>query len=183
MKHTLSNSLLVLVVFSIVGSLMVAGSLAQVQPTLAEDPTEASPGDLESVVSGTPPEAVELVPAEPADDSVIIGQPELLPEDGTACVPACIGKVDMRPSARRFIWCHPGKIETTLIATNPADCCSDTCYSVPVCIPACCEGEPLVCPRRGFLGRGVVEFCWPCGWQVHVVFRHRGDVLVRYNAD
>ena len=57
--------------------------------------------------------------------------------------------------------------------------CSDCTVDVPVCLPACCEGEPEVCFGTGIFCRNVVEYQWCCGYSVRVVFRHRGDLLVK----
>ena len=82
-------------------------------------------------------------------------------------------------SARRMLRCHE-QIEMVLVTCNPADGCL---YEIPLCVPACCVGEPHVSQRRGILGRGVVEYCWECGFTATVKFRHRlGDVKVKYDA-
>jgi hypothetical protein len=68
-----------------------------------------------------------------------------------------------------------------MIAQNPADGCY---YEIQMCIPACCVGEPKVSGGRGLLGRGVVEFCWECGFRAEVKFRRiLGDVKVEYEGD
>ena len=86
----------------------------------------------------------------------------------------------VRPGARRFL-AHQHQQEIVLAVDNPQD--GNRClYAVPVCVPACCQAPPTVCPRRGLLGRGVVTHTWPCGFEVEVVFRLRGDVLVRSSA-
>jgi hypothetical protein len=67
-----------------------------------------------------------------------------------------------------------------MVTKNPADCCL---YEIPLCVPACCEGEPTVTSGCGLLGRGVVEYCWPCGFSATVKFRHvLGDVKVDYDG-
>jgi hypothetical protein len=35
----------------------------------------------------------------------------------------------------------------------------------------------------GLGGRGVVEYCWPCGFEVKVRFRNIGDIRVDYEGD
>jgi hypothetical protein len=50
---------------------------------------------------------------------------------------------------------------------------------VPICLPACCTGEPSVCAGTGFLCRDVVDYEWCCGFRVKVVFRRCGDLLVK----
>ena len=74
-----------------------------------------------------------------------------------------------------------GEINLVMLTTDPADGCT---YEIPMCIPACCEGDPSVSGGRGILGRGVVEYCWPCGFRAIVKFRHiLGDVKVEYEGD
>lgn len=74
-----------------------------------------------------------------------------------------------------------GEVNVTMIARNPADGCL---YEIPMCIPACCVGEPKVDAGRGLFGRGVVEFCWECGFTAKVKFRQvRGDVKVEYEGE
>jgi hypothetical protein len=74
-----------------------------------------------------------------------------------------------------------GEVRLVMLTKDPADGCS---YEIPMCIPACCEGEPRVSGGRGILGRGVVEFCWSCGFRAKVKFRHvLGDVKVKYEGD
>jgi len=59
-------------------------------------------------------------------------------------------------------------------------CCKPRYVNVPVCLPACCEGEPKVASRRGLLVDGVVRFRYCCGFQVKVVFEKCGDLTVHY---
>jgi hypothetical protein len=74
-----------------------------------------------------------------------------------------------------------GQVQLVMVTQDPADGC---CYEIPLCIPACCTGEPKVSAGRGLLGRGVVEYCWQCGFRAKVKFRHvRGDVRVDYEGD
>lgn len=70
--------------------------------------------------------------------------------------------------------CSPPK-EIVLKVKNPCTGCET---DVPVCMPACCEGEPKVCEGTGFLGRDVVEYEWCCGFSVRVAFKHGGDLVV-----
>jgi len=82
----------------------------------------------------------------------------------------------------RKMYRKSGEVQVMMIACNPADGCY---YQIPMCIPGCCAGEePKVTGGRGLLGRGVVEFCWECGFIATVKFRHiRGDVRVDYEGD
>ena len=70
--------------------------------------------------------------------------------------------------------CKP-PTELVLKVKNPCTGCET---DVPVCLPACCEGEPKVCGGSGFLGRDVVVYEWCCGYSVRVAFKHCGDLLV-----
>ena len=63
--------------------------------------------------------------------------------------------------------CHE-QVELVMVAKNPIDCCL---YEIPLCVPACCEGQPAVREGRGLFGRGIVEYCWPCGFTAKVKFR------------
>lgn len=69
------------------------------------------------------------------------------------------------------------RMEMVLQVKQPCTCCL---VDVPVCIPACCTGNPTVCCYKGFLRRDVVEYSWPCGFCLKVVFDRCGDVTVHY---
>jgi hypothetical protein len=74
-----------------------------------------------------------------------------------------------------------GQVQLVMVTQDPSDGCL---YEIPMCIPACCTGEPKVSSGRGLFGRGVVEYCWPCGFRAEVKFRHLlGDVKVEYEGD
>jgi hypothetical protein len=66
-------------------------------------------------------------------------------------------------------------VKTVLKVKDPCTCCE---IEVPVCLPACCKGEPTVCCGAGFLGRDVVTYEWCCGFSVRVAFKHSGDLIV-----
>jgi hypothetical protein len=70
--------------------------------------------------------------------------------------------------------CAPS-VETVLTVNDPCTCCP---VQIPVCLPACCSGEPTVCCGRGLLGRTVVSYDWCCGFSVTVRFLHSGDIVV-----
>jgi hypothetical protein len=87
---------------------------------------------------------------------------------------------DTDHDARRM-YRKSGEVHVVMITCNPADGCN---YEIPLCIPGCCVGEPRVESGRGLLGRGVVEYCWECGFRAEVKFRHiLGDVKVEYEGD
>jgi hypothetical protein len=74
-----------------------------------------------------------------------------------------------------------GQVQLVMVTQDPSDGCL---YEIPMCIPACCTGEPKISSGRGLFGRGVVEYCWPCGFRAEVKFRHLlGDVKVEYEGD
>jgi hypothetical protein len=70
--------------------------------------------------------------------------------------------------------CQPPK-PIVLTVKDPCTCCE---VKVPVCLPACCEGEPTVCAGKGFLCRDIVEYEWCCGFYVRVAFKKCGDLVV-----
>jgi hypothetical protein len=117
--------------------------------------------------------AEEVIPAP-------VEAPMVLPASMRS-VPVHAIKYNIRPSARRVFACH-GKIDTVLAVDNPADR-SGCLYEVPVSLPGCCRGEPVARTRRGLFGRAVVEYSWPCGFEIEIIFRHRGDLAVKFNAD
>ncbi len=70
--------------------------------------------------------------------------------------------------------CEPG-VDTALTVKNPCTGCET---EITFCKPACCTGEPTVCPGTGLFGRDVIEYEWCCGYRVRVAFKHCGDLLV-----
>ena len=101
------------------------------------------------------------------------------PSEAPIVRPVADIKYDTDRGARKLLAASLSTIDTLMIAHNPADGCL---YEIPLCLPGCCVEEPQVEHRRGLLGRGVVEYCWPCGLEVKVIFRLRGDVKVEYDA-
>lgn len=87
-------------------------------------------------------------------------------------------KYDTHHDVRRMY--RSGQVELVMVTQDPADGC---CYEIPLCIPACCTGDPTIKSGHGLLGRGVVEYCWSCGFRAKVKFRHvLGDVKVDYEG-
>jgi hypothetical protein len=124
----------------------------------------ASEGQLTSAAETLPPPQ-----GAPSDDRVALDirptPPIVYDTDGDA----------------RDMYRATGEIELVMVTQNPADGCY---YEIPMCIPGCCEGEPRVSSGRGIFGRGVVEYCWSCGFKAEVRFRHiLGDVKVDYEGD
>ncbi len=150
-------------------SLSVAPRLisAQNEPTHVEAPSPPDQGAPESrLVSPSDHD----VPGETIDPAV------------ATCIPVSVCEHKLHRSARRFLACHSGTTHAVLEVINPADC-RCCCYEVEVCLPACCTGVPHWSSRVGLFRRGIVEYCWPCGWRAKVVFRARGDVVVHYDAN
>ena len=88
-------------------------------------------------------------------------------------------KYDTDHDARKMY--RSGQVQLVMVTQDPSDGC---CYEIPLCIPACCTGEPKISGGKGLLGRGVVEYCWACGFRAKVKFRHvLGDVKVEYEGD
>ena len=108
------------------------------------------------------------------------GQPLAAPTAPPANVhPAPPIKYETDHDARKMY--RSGQVQLVVVTQDPSDGC---CYEIPLCIPACCTGEPKVSGGKGLLGRGIVEYCWPCGFKAKVKFRHvLGDVKVNYDGD
>ena len=88
-------------------------------------------------------------------------------------------KYDTDHDARKMY--RSGQIQLVVAVQNPADSCL---YEIPLCIPACCVGEPRIAGGKGLLGRGVVEYCWACGFKAKIKFRDLlHDVKVDYEGD
>ncbi len=77
--------------------------------------------------------------------------------------------------------CKP-PIETVLSVKDPGACnpCTVAPVDIPVCLPACCTGEPTVSCRVGLCGRGVVRYDYCCGLSIKIIFRNCGDIAVTY---
>lgn len=96
------------------------------------------------------------------------------------CCPIAVLREVKALSARRAYRCYGAPVHQTLCVDNPADCCPKL-FSVPVCVPACCVGEPVCCGKRtGLLGRGYVTYRWSCGFEATIVFRVKGGVILQY---
>jgi hypothetical protein len=88
-------------------------------------------------------------------------------------------KYDTDHDARKMY--RSGQVQLVVVTQDPSDGC---CYEIPLCIPACCTDEPKISGGKKLLGRGVVEYCWACGFKAKVKFRHvLGDVKVDYEGD
>jgi hypothetical protein len=91
-----------------------------------------------------------------------------------------VGRIDydVTRRARRLFGDSP-MVDVTMVTQNPADGCF---YEIPMCLPACCTGEPTMHSYCGLFGRGVVVYCYECGLEIEVKFRLRGDVEVEYGT-
>ena len=72
----------------------------------------------------------------------------------------------------------PPMVKATICVVDPCTCCKT---EVCVCIPCCCKDEEpcLACCERGFLGRKILTYKYPCGHCVTVVIKRNGVVKVR----
>jgi len=69
----------------------------------------------------------------------------------------------------------PPPVKIILEVCHPCTGCK---YEVPVCIPACCIGEPCVHFEKTLIGYGKTVFEWKCGHTVIVRFPHSGGYRV-----
>jgi hypothetical protein len=74
--------------------------------------------------------------------------------------------------------CKP-PIKAVLATKNPCTCCP---VDVPVCLPGCCCGEPVVDCRKTIVGEGLVTYSWCCGVSVSIRYKKCGEVLVTYRG-
>jgi hypothetical protein len=147
--------------------LLGIAAVAQEESSVVVEP-QVAPAEAPALPAPEQPAVVETMPAPVAADEAAA---EVHP------APPIVSHVSLR--ARRLYRCEK-MVEVKVVAKNPADCCL---YEIPLCIPACCTGEPKVTEGCGLLGRGVVEFCWPCGFSATVKFRPvLCDVKIRYDG-
>ncbi len=115
------------------------------------------------------------------EESIPAPAPETIVE-GPAVEVRPVESIDYDTNRRaRRMYREAGEVRVSMIARNPIDGCF---YEIPMCIPACCVGEPKIEGGRGLLGRGIVQFCWECGFTATVKFRPLlRDVKVNYSAE
>ncbi len=91
-----------------------------------------------------------------------------------ACCHSCQAQVCCCPAPPP----PPPPVKVKLCVKDPCNCCT---YEVDICLPACCCGEePCVKWRRGFLGRKIATYCWPCcDHEVDVVVTRHGRAFAR----
>jgi hypothetical protein len=125
------------------------------------------------------PELVPAMPTTPQPQPAAGPQEEMAPPPGAVTVhPVARIDYDVTHRARRLFGGSPF-VELSMVTQNPADGCF---YEIPLCLPACCTGEPKMTSYCGLMGRGVVVYCYECGLEIEVKFRLRGDVEVEYGT-
>jgi hypothetical protein len=122
------------------------------------------------------PPRVQLVALKSA--RVLAADPSCCTPVQACCPTPCIRYIDRTCHKPCCGDCKP-PIKTVLKVVNPVTCCP---VEVPVCLPACCDGCPVVDGQRGLLCRGVVTYDWCCGYRVVVRFDRCGDVTVVYRG-
>lgn len=136
-------------------------------------PRNPGRGSLTANEEPMPPPANQPLPA-PGDQAAPPAE-----TTGVHVQPTPPIEYDTDHDARRMY--RTGQVELVMLTQNPADGCL---YEIPLCVPGCCVGEPTVSAGRGIFGRGVVEYCWSCGFKAEVKFRQiLGDVKVEYEGD
>ena len=119
-----------------------------------------------------------------------VAEEQMPAPDGAAPPEQQVAELDVRPAPpieydtdgdARDMYRESGQVDLVMVTQNPADGCL---YEIPLCVPGCCVGEPTVSAGRGIFGRGLVEYCWSCGFKAEVKFRQiLGDVKVEYEGD
>ncbi|MEM1304821.1 MAG: hypothetical protein AAGG46_07985 [Planctomycetota bacterium] len=163
--------------------LLLAAAVAFPLPAFTQEPTPAEAiAPVEATATG--PELVAPAAADPAPSLAKPAGTVAPVAEAVVCCPIEVvaEKVTLagRLAYRRFGAGTP----QVLCVDNPADCpidCRGDLFSVAVCVPACCVGEPVCCGTHvGLLGRGYVKYRWPCGFEATIVFRVHGGVMIVY---
>ena len=89
-------------------------------------------------------EASEAKPCESEEKAACCPEPCITYRQRGRCRKVCCG-------------CDP-PVKTTLKVADP--CCCKTCYDIPICLPACCKGEPCVKDRCGVYVKCIRCGCW-----------------------
>jgi hypothetical protein len=156
----------------------VVGALIFCLPTVAQQDLSVLVEDPSQQPALLPALPTEYSPTEPFAPAAVPAEELAPPQDGVVVHPVAKIDYDVTRRARRMFAGSPF-VEFTMITQNPADGCF---YEIPMCLPACCVGEPQVTSYCGLFGRGVVKYCYECGLEVEVKFRLRGDVEVEYGT-
>ena len=125
-----------------------------------------------------PPVPPPMPPVEPI--------PMAAPSVGPACcvtTPPCCPTpcISYRHIGRPVDCCGcPAPTQTVLQVKNPCTCaCCEV--AIPVCLPGCCTGEPVVTCRHGLLACGIVTYEWCCGVKIVIRFKSPSDIIVTYH--
>lgn len=166
----------------LVAALGSAGCLAGwTTPSIAQQENSILASDAAPQGTAAEPELIPAVPTTPVPALLPDGAPheELATPEGAVKVhPVARIDYDVTHRARKLFGGSPF-VDMKMITQNPADGCF---YEIPMCLPACCTGEPKVTSYCGLFGRGVVVYCYQCGLEIEVKFRLRGDVEVEYGT-
>jgi hypothetical protein len=166
-------------------SLLIRPAIVQDAGTPGALAPSVSPRIPETLPAPSPVRQTALTMEQPVIDEGV-SAPDALPSPDSIVSPNASGAVRKAPpikydtdsDARRMY--ASGSVNMIMVTENPADHCV---YEIPLCIPACVTGEPAVNSYCGLMGRGVVEYCWPGGFEVKVRFRNIGDIRVDYEGD
>lgn len=149
-----------LAVFGVLAALLVTSmGLGAERFSIRQPP----PSD-DNVVS--PSDIVPRRVAPPMDDVPYPGYAPV--QKGWSCPPPC---VKYHHHGRRACETY----ETVLTYCDPCTGCS---VRVPVCVPVCCGGEPVICERSGLFGRSIVVFQWCCGFKAKIIGDRCGNLTV-----
>lgn len=172
-RSTTITGMLMLTV-GLVGAGMAALPTSAQETSVVVEESSAQP----ILVPALPAEFAPMESAVPAAVPEELASPQNVPSDGVVVHPVAKIDYDVTRRARRMFAGAPF-VELTMVTQNPADGCF---YEIPMCLPACCTGEPQVTSYCGLFGRGVVKYCYECGLEIEVKFRLRGDVEVEYGT-
>jgi len=108
-------------------------------------------------------------------------QAVLRASDPACCAPPVCKEpcITYKTARCRKICCGCEAPQKIVVAVVDPACCKNV-VDVPMCIPACCKGEPCVKGRCGLFGRSIVWYEWCCGFKARVVFDKCGDICVTY---
>jgi hypothetical protein len=147
-------------------------------PAPAQPAAQPQPGALPQ--PGQPQPAAGGDADLPTPDAMVAGPAAGVGSDPSNAIKPPRIKYDTDSDARHMYACF-GTTNVIMITQNPADNCY---YEIPLCLPGCVAGEPSVNAYCGIMGRGVVRYCYPGGFEVIVKFRELiGDVRVDYEGD
>jgi hypothetical protein len=162
-----------------VGSSPVGPELQSAQLDAGEDGVPVGAED-KSVLAGVGDVDDEVLPAPSPSDlppqPAIESAPEPPVLEAPVETPAETPQPS-EPSLEPVLSGSPCAVETVLVVEDP--CRRGRCVEVSVTLPSACVDPPRIDCWRGLLGRRGVTYRWCCGMTVDVIFRLRGDILVR----